>query len=302
MRKLVCIRLIIETGVLIACLVFSVYARAEVNYQLIATTEEPTLSGIPQEIEVASDLGAVYFSNGDGVYSSNGEGAAELLVELGTQALGVDAGVNYSSILDLSVGEGGEIAFAARLIGDGVNNTNDLGVWAPRALGGPITHTTRVDTYLDLAVREGGQAPDFPEGVTYILDANGNTRMNVGATGRIALRGTLIGSGINSTNNEAIWLGYANSLTSVVQTGDTPPDGNGWSLPYHTYTTSGTYDISLIITTVSGCTKELKRFGYVQVGIPPNVVIDATGFPKTVCNPAGMTFKNLSTTSVTALK
>jgi len=217
-------------SVLMVCLVFSVSARAAVNYQLIVTTEDPALSGIPQQIEVASDLGAVYFINGDGVYSSNGEGSPELLVELGTQALGVDAGVNYNSILDFSVGEGGEIAFAATLTGDGVNATNDQGVWAPRALVGPILHTTRVNTYLDLAVREGGQAPDFPEGVTYFFDTGSldtYTRMSVGPSGRVALRGNLIGSGINSTNNEAIWLGYANSLMSVVQTGDTPSDSNG---------------------------------------------------------------------------
>ena len=151
MRNQNCMYRIIETSVLVACLACSVCARAEVTYQSIVTTDEPTISGIPRQFEVASDLGAVYFANGDGVYSANGEGSPELLVELGTQALGVDAGVNYSSIVDFGVGDSGEIAFAARLIGDGVNVTNDFGIWAPRALGIPILHTTPVSyTHLTL--------------------------------------------------------------------------------------------------------------------------------------------------------
>ncbi len=65
--------------------------------------------------------------------------------------------------------------------------------------------------------------------------------------------------------------------------------------PPYTYASVGSYDVSLTITTVSGCTKTFTAVNGVRVGTPPTVSFTAT--PTVACASQPITFVNNSITS-----
>ncbi len=65
--------------------------------------------------------------------------------------------------------------------------------------------------------------------------------------------------------------------------------------PSHTYTRAGTYDVSLTITTVGGCTRTVTITRAVRVGVKPNA--DFTALPPNVCASDPVQFTDNSTGS-----
>ena len=62
--------------------------------------------------------------------------------------------------------------------------------------------------------------------------------------------------------------------------------------PNHTYTAAGQFDVTLIITTASGCTDTLTRINYIEAGNPPIASFSAT--PLTPCANEDVFFTDLS--------
>jgi gliding motility-associated-like protein len=65
--------------------------------------------------------------------------------------------------------------------------------------------------------------------------------------------------------------------------------------PSHTYIEGGRFDVSLIITTVSGCIDTLVRTEFIRAGTKPNA--DFVGTPDTVCLFVPVVFTNLTDSS-----
>jgi hypothetical protein len=111
--------------------------------------------------------------------------------------------------LGFSQNNSGETAFNAALLGDGVDSSNDGGIWSDT--GGPLA----------LVAREGMHAPGTPEGLTFLY--LGNPKLN--DAGKIAFQGELTGNGIDysSTNRTGIWTSVSGRLELVARAGDPVP-------------------------------------------------------------------------------
>ncbi len=79
--------------------------------------------------------------------------------------------------------------------------------------------------------------------------------------------------------------------------GDGPAQSTATPGTTHQYSTPGIYDVSLTITTSSGCTATKSYQGFIKVGTKPIAEIDSV--PSTICFKGNVTFNDLSTPPVT---
>lgn len=154
---------------------------------------------------VASLAGAgVHSENNHGVWLER-SGDFVLVARKGEQAPGTPSGVNYGSFQSTALNDAGRLAFAAGLVGDGVDSTNDSGLWVESSTG------------LNLVARGGSQAPGTASGVTF--GEFGNLAFN--DAGQVALTVTLAGIGVGDSNDQGI---FATDRTGaphlIARTGD----------------------------------------------------------------------------------
>lgn len=97
--------------------------------------------------------------------------------------------------------DAGQTAFAASLIGSGVDSTNNQGIWSEGS------------SSLALLARTGSQAPGAPSGVNYSSFSN----PVINNAGRTAFLAGLTGSGVDATNNTGIWSEGSGYLALVVR-------------------------------------------------------------------------------------
>ncbi|MCA9230608.1 MAG: hypothetical protein KDA57_08150 [Planctomycetales bacterium] len=182
-------------------------APAGVNYQ---TFQPPAVSATGHLAFGAnlSGFGVVDRVNDEGIWTGFSD-SLSMVMRLGDQAPGAPPGAKFNK-LDYQYPNGflpnnsGELVFGSALVGSGVDSSNDSGMWLYR--GGS----------LDLVTREGDPAPGQPSGV--FLSQTSNVFLN--AAGSVAFLGSLSGTGIDSSNNIAIWKRTSDSLDLVVQSGD----------------------------------------------------------------------------------
>jgi hypothetical protein len=189
-------------------------------------------AGVAGSNHILNNSGQSAFASplaGSGVHSSNDHGIwlgtptnLALVARKGDQAAGAPAGVNYADFVLLNatkileLNDAGQVAFGASLTGSGVTSVNDSGIW----FGTP--------TNLTLAAREGDQAPGTPTGIQFA--AVNLTPPALNNAGHVAFSGSLTGSGVNTSNDTAIWSSGTGLLTLVAREGDpaagTPPGVN----------------------------------------------------------------------------
>ncbi len=147
---------------------------------------------------------------------SEGSGSLALVARGGDHAPGTASGVNFGQFdFDSpALNNRGETAFEAQIIGSGVDSTNDTGIWSEGSGS------------LALVAREGEHAPGTSSGVNF-----GNTPDSqspvLNDAGQTAFYTTLIGSGVNSTNDAGIWSEGSGSLALVAREGDHAPGTSG---------------------------------------------------------------------------
>jgi hypothetical protein len=153
--------------------------------------------------------------SGTGIDATNDQGiwseassSLDLVARGGSHAPGTPPGVNFNWFSRLSFNSAGQTAFSGRLVGSGVDATNDFGIWSQ----GPGS--------LTLVAREGGQAPGLPAGVNF-MEFGIVLRLN--DAGQTSFSATLAGSGVDSTNNRSIWSEGSGNLALVARTGDHAP-------------------------------------------------------------------------------
>ena len=161
-------------------------------------------------MEKLNDAGQIAFNallTGIGLDSTNDRGIwledsgnMTLVARAGNQAPGTPDGVNYSQFSPFQVGAltltaAGQIVFGAALTGDGVDSTNDRGIWAT-----DLTGATQ------LIVRTGEQLEVAPGDVRTVSDLNfvGGTSNNNGWP-----------SGFNNLGQLAFWASFTDGSQGV---------------------------------------------------------------------------------------
>jgi PEP-CTERM motif len=125
----------------------------------------------------------------------------------GEAAPDAGAGVVYDSFANSPVINGaGQVSFSALLNGLAVDITNDSGIWSEAS--GELT----------MVAREGNRAPGTESGVIYNSFARARYVHN--DMGQTVFRGVLTGPGVDTTNDDGLWLRNTDSLSLLARGGD----------------------------------------------------------------------------------
>lgn len=112
----------------------------------------------------------------------------------------------------LGINNAGTVAFIGNLTGGDVSgSTNDQGLWKGDE-----------QSNLALVVRKGSQAADLPAGVNYNVLAG----LALNKNGNVAFNTSLIGGGIGTTNDTAIFTETAGGIDLIAQEGAAAPGGD----------------------------------------------------------------------------
>jgi hypothetical protein len=173
----------------------------------------PVLNNTGQTAFGAQLTGSGVDSANDRGIWSEGSGALSLVARAGSPAPGTPVGVSFGSIETLRpvLNQAGQIAFHATLAGSGVNSTNNESIWSDRSGS------------LAPVARGGDHAPGTLDGVYFrafrFSGPSSNERLALNNHGHSAFHATLIGSGINATNDAGIWSEGAGTLALVARSG-----------------------------------------------------------------------------------
>jgi hypothetical protein len=119
----------------------------------------------------------------------------------------------------------GDAVIHIGLFGTGVSTSSNESLW-----------TNRSGT-LELIAREGDSAPQAPPGVVLgigVLGASPATfnELEFNEAGQIAVQADLLGPGVDSFNDEALFIERDGALTLLVREGDPAPDGSGQGVTF----------------------------------------------------------------------
>lgn len=184
----------------------------------------------------ASLTGSGISSGNDSGIWARGPGGVQLVARSGSQAPGVPAGVLFANPLYLAdASDAGHLLVAGSLTGPGVSNANDEGFWSDRS-GSPA-----------LVLREGQQAPGTQPGVVFgsgefIGSPYTFPIVQFNEVSRLAVQGNLVGQGVDTFSNEALFAERSGQLTMIMREGNPAPGAGGGatfggnSVTLHMYT------------------------------------------------------------------
>lgn len=154
-------------------------------------------------------------SNSAAIFSE-GSGPLAQVARTGQQAPGTAPGVLFVLLEDPVVNAAGQTAFAAFLTGPAVNPLNSAAIYSEGS--GTLAQVARA----------GAQAPGAATGVVF-AEFNGPV---LNATGQLAFRASLNGTGVDNSNDNGIYREISGTLTEVAREGNQAPDaapGVTWS-------------------------------------------------------------------------
>ena len=195
-----------------------------------ASIKEPA-SGRSFATPVLNDTGQTVFigrlagigvdeTNGTGIWSGD-DGNLAMVMRAGTQAPGTPAGVSFANFtISLSLSDppaldsSGRTAFVALLTGNGVDSTNNAGIFSEGSGN------------LALVARLGSQAPGLPSGVNFGGDFGAisfQLPVVMNDAGQTAFGVRLTGRDVDGSNNSSIWSEGTGSLALVARRGSQAP-------------------------------------------------------------------------------
>lgn len=179
--------------------------------------------GLPNGVTYGGSFGAPMLNNngriafqtnlaGDDSIWSDVSGSMALLARSGHHAPGTPPGVTFSGQLEKwtpRLNNADQILFKASVIGDGVDSSNNVGVWS------------NVSGSLALVVRSGDAAPGLQDGAKFADIGNLETVPFLNDAGQVAFCATLAGDGVDSSNSQSIWASdRAGALQLIARAGD----------------------------------------------------------------------------------
>lgn len=134
----------------------------------------------------------------------------------GDPASGTTNGETYSFFSAPVLDGSGRTAFVGYLTGDGVDNTNNEGVWS------------EVFGSLELVARTGEHAPGTEPGVSFLRFGNPYVNPVLNTAGDLVFPAELVGDSVDSSNRGGLWSNKSGTPSLVVREGDhlpgTPPE------------------------------------------------------------------------------
>ena len=178
---------------------------------LLSTFLDPTLNNQGE----TAFAGFVSNTGGGGIISNVG-GTSSLVTALGDVAPIAGGGVFVGFSFEPTLDNQGDSAFLSiSLTGTGVDGTNSAAIFSD--VGGTLS----------LVARAGDAAPVVGAAVSFGFPGN----PNLNGQGDIAFASVLTGTGVDGTNDTAIFSDVGGALSLVVREGDAVPDaGTGVSL------------------------------------------------------------------------
>ncbi len=129
----------------------------------------------------------------------------------GQPAPGTPAGITFNDFIWPVINNAGKVAFTSVLAGNGLDSTNDTGIWSNSTGSLGLVARARMTA----PGSSGFFEPLF--GSNIVLDSNG----------AVTFISSLSGPGINSTNGSGLWSGPANALAVVALAGMHAPGTAG---------------------------------------------------------------------------
>jgi uncharacterized protein YjbI with pentapeptide repeats len=170
----------------------------------------PKLNDAGQVAFLANVTGAGVDNTNDWGMWSERTGGLGLVARSDSPAPGTPDGVNFDSFFFQSgFNNAGQSAFLAFVTGDGVDPSNDQGIWSEGSGG------------LALVARNGTPAPGTPSGVTFREFIFAAVAFN--SMGRTTFKGFLTGEGVDDSNDEGIWFESSGTLALVARRGSPAP-------------------------------------------------------------------------------
>ncbi|MCB9855097.1 MAG: hypothetical protein H6818_05365 [Phycisphaerales bacterium] len=152
----------------------------------------------------------VNVNNNDAIWSDLGFGL-NMIVREQQQAPGTEPGTNFITIGGPNLTTTGRTTIFGQLVDGTVNAIDNAGMWSTR------------DGDLSLIMRQGQQAPGLAPGVIF----KSLQSATVNDFGFVGIRPILEGPGIDSTNDQGIWVEKNGALDLVVRKGDSVPTQPG---------------------------------------------------------------------------
>lgn len=146
-------------------------------------------------------------TNDSSIYREIG-GNLTLVARAGQEVPGASPGVVFETVDDPVINDAGQVAFHAQIAGPGIDFLNNNAIYRAQP-----------DSTLTEVVRQGDQAPGSVAGV--VFDSFTSPVMN--ADGQIVFQANLSGTGVNSSNEDGIYLLDNGTLIEVARAGDTAP-------------------------------------------------------------------------------
>lgn len=145
------------------------------------------------------------FENRGGVWSNSSDSLA-LVARTNNPAPGLPGDVVFQNFLsDILLNNAGDVAFLGVLTAETPEQNS---IWS----GGSGAE-------IALIARDGQQAPGMPIGVSFF----GFESLRLNSAGQVAFSSGLRGSGINGTNDQAIWSDKQGALTAIARNGEQAP-------------------------------------------------------------------------------
>jgi hypothetical protein len=147
------------------------------------------------------------FTAGAAIYAGV-PGAIRTVVQSGEQVPNFPTDVKWDHIYYFSFNASGDTAFAADLRGPGITSANDMGLWVEQ------------NQVPQVVARKGEQAAGAPAGQVY---GNFFSHPALNSNRHLAFDGWLAGTGVDTTNDTAIWAGPIDNLAIIAREGDVAP-------------------------------------------------------------------------------
>jgi len=148
-------------------------------------------------------------TNDTGLWTTDYSGTLKLVARTGSQAPGADPDAKFDVFgYSDELNDLGMIAFRAELTGTNVDSTNNTGLWAHDG------------EHLRLIAREGDPKPQIGPGVE--LGELG-TGLSINNAGMVGLQSLITGPGVDASNDTALWIADASTLSLVARTGSQAP-------------------------------------------------------------------------------
>lgn len=152
--------------------------------------------------------------NNTGVWAET-YGVLSLAAREGSLAPGAGVDANFDQFSTVQLSPQGDLVIRATMTGSSVNQDTDAGIWT--GLAGSLV----------LQAQKGMVAPGTAGGVVFGVPGNPSANPflapSINSSGRVVFSASVLGNGVDGTNDRGVWSDASGSLELVARKGDPAP-------------------------------------------------------------------------------